>query len=205
MAKEPKPKKAQPKQKAKSARRAQSSKINWNDAFAWFLGDDTRSYSDVAKQFGVAKSTVERNARVSDDAGGWVTWAERRQLLGEIARKKIEEKYKKSAAYRNEQHILQFRNLQVAVSQKVATMAKEGKTLVDPDTGKKYKVQEFDMRQYADASKALRTAVDGERVAMGMATSVSTIKPGSEEGTGKGWGDLIALAMSRHGDKKDES
>lgn len=197
------PKAAKPAAKKGSTKR----KVDWNKAFAWFIEDHTRSYSDVAKQFGVTKHTVEQNAKVTykDDTGAtvWATWSERRHLLGENARKKAEEDYKKTAPVRSQQHLLQYRNLQVAVSQKVTALAAQGEILVNPTTGKRVKVQEFDARQLADAAKALKLAVDGERVIMGLPTSVSTIKPGADDETGKGWGELLALAMKQASDTNE--
>lgn len=178
-----------------------ASKIDWNKAFEWYIEDHTRSYSDVAKAFGVSTQSVERNATYTytdgEKKGSWVTWAERRHELGEIARKKAEEDYKKTAPARSQQHLLQYRNLQIAASNKVAMLAHQGQWLIDPDTGKRIKVQEFDARQLADVAKALKLAIDGERVIMGLPTSVSTIKPGADDETGKGWGELLALAMKQ--------
>lgn len=187
---------AKPKKKAVTSR-----KVDWNKAFEYYIEDHTRSYADVAKEFGVAKRTVEQSAKYTytegDKKGTWVTWAERRQELGEIARKKSEEDYKKTAPARSQQHLLQYRNLQVAIATKVTMLANQGNWYVDPNTGKKIKIQEFDARQLADAAKALKLAIDGERVIMGLPTSVSTIKPGADDETGKGWGELLMLAMKQ--------
>jgi len=184
---------------AKRAARKKGRKFDWNKAFEFYIADHTRSYADVAKQFGVVKKTIEQAAKYEytdgKRKGTWCSWAERRQELGDIARKKTEEDYKKTAPARSEQHLMQYRNLQIATSQKITALAATGKTLVDPTTGQKFKIQDFDARQLADVAKALKLAIDGERVIMGLATSVATIKPGSDDETGKGWGELLALAM----------
>jgi hypothetical protein len=174
-------------------------KVDWNKAFEWYIADHTRSYADVAKEFGVVKKTVEQAAKYTytegERKGEWSTWAERRQELGENARKKAEEDYKKSAPIRSQQHLMQYRNLQVAIALKVNQLANEGEWYVNPTTGKKIKIQSTDARQLADVSKAMKLAIDGERVIMGLPTSVSTIKPGADDETGKGWGELLMLAM----------
>lgn len=198
--------KTPPKAKASGT---QGRKVDWNKAFEWYIADHTRSYADVAKEFGVVKKTVEQAAKYTytegDKKGTWVTWAERRQELGEMARKKAEEDYKKSAPVRSAEHLKQYRNLQIAASNKVTMLAMQGQWLVDPNTGKKVKVQEFDARQLADVAKALKLAIDGERVIMGLPTSVSTIKPDADDETGKGWGELLALAMKQASDANEQS
>lgn len=173
-----------------------SRRFDHDKAFAWFLEDATRSYGDVAKQFKVTKQAIERIAKVTLDDGSWCTWAERRQMLGEEARKKAEDEYKKSVPVRNEEHLKQYRNLQIATSNKIALLANQGQWVTNPTTGQRFKIQEFDARQLADAAKALKIAIDGERVIMGLATSVATIKPG-ENDKGQGWGELLAMAMDR--------
>jgi len=201
--KQPTQKAAKPAKQAKSkksgGKRVQSKKIDWNKAFAFYIEDHTRSYSDVAKEFGVTKKSVERNAQYTitegPEKGSWITWAERRQEVGELARKKAEEDYKKTAPVRSQQHLMQYRNLQVAIALKVNQLANEGEWYVNPTTGKKIKIQSTDARQLADVSKAMKLAIDGERVIMGLPTSVSTIKPGADDETGKGWGELLMLAM----------
>lgn len=182
--------------KPKVKRKSKGRKFNHDHAFAWYLEDATRSYADVAKQYGVTKKTVEQAAKVTLDDNSWCTWAERRQMLGDEARKKAEEEYRKSVPVRNEEHLKQYRNLQIATSNKIALLANQGTWVVNPQTGQKFKVQEFDARQLADVAKALKIAIDGERVIMGLATSVATIKPG-ENDKGQGWGELLAMAMDR--------
>lgn len=175
-----------------------SKKFRYDEAYAWYMDDATRSYADVAKQFGVSKTTVENRAKVTiesgEDAGTWVTWAEHRQSLADEARKQMDEERKKSIPYREDQHLLQYRNLQIAVGQKIATIANEGKWYIDPDTNKKVKIQVTDARQLSDAAKALKIAIDGERVIMGLSTSVATIKPG-EDNKGNGFAELFAMAI----------
>ena len=185
-------------------RAIKATKIDWSAAYAWYLEDVTRTYSDVAKQFGVSTTTVERQAKVDNDDGSWMTWAERRLELGEEAKKKAEDEYRKSVPARNEEHLKQYRNLQIATSNKIAMLANQGQWVVNPNTGKKFKLQEFDARQLADAAKALQVGINGERVVMGLPTSVSTIKPGTDSDTGKGWGDLLAMAMARVAEEGDK-
>ena len=175
-----------------------SKKFRYDEAYAWYMDDATRSYADVAKMFGVSKTTVENRAKVSitegDDKGTWRTWAEHRQALADEARTKMDDERRKSIPYREEQHLLQYRNLQIAVGQKITTLANEGKWYVDPDTGNRVKIQITDARQLADAAKALKIAIDGERVIMGLSTSVATIKPG-EDNKGNGFAELFAMAI----------
>jgi len=196
--KQPTQKAAKPAKQTKS-KKTNGRKVDWNLAYEWYIEDHTRSYSDVAKQYGVSKQAVEKAAKYvytdGESKGSWVSWSERRQELGEIARKKAEEDYKKTAPVRSQQHLMQYRNLQVAIALKVNQLANEGEWYVNPTTGKKIKIQSTDARQLADVSKAMKLAIDGERVIMGLPTSVSTIKPGADDETGKGWGELLMLAM----------
>lgn len=193
-----------PKQLDAKRKAVRVGKIDWASAYRWYLEDATRTYSDVAKQFGVATRSVEVKAKITLKDGSWETWAERRLKLGDIARKKAEDDYKKTVPARNEEHLKQYRNLQIATSNKIAMLANQGEWVVNPKTGKKFKLQEFDTRQLSDAAKALKIGIDGERVVMGQPTSVSTIKPGTDSETGKGWGELLALAMARVAEDDNE-
>lgn len=192
--------------KPKGAQRKGGRKLDPVKAYDFYFGDNTRSYADVAKEFGVSKNAVEAIAKVTikegPEKGTWKTWAEHRQDLVEIAQKKRDEEYRKSIPVRNEEHLKQYRNLQIATSNKITALALQGEWLVNPKTGQKVKVQEFDARQLADVAKALKLAIDGERVILGLATSVATIKPGSDDETGKGWGELLALAMKQAGNEQ---
>jgi hypothetical protein len=172
-------------------------KVDWNKAYTWFIEDATRSYMDVAKKFNVTKRAVERQAAKVSPDGSKTTWAMRRRLLGEKADKKTEQDHKKSAVARNEQHLMQYRNLQIVISSLIAEIAQQGKVLIDPTTGERIRVSSVDASQLASLARALKTAIDGERVIMGLSTSVSAVKPESEDGFGKGWGDLLALAVDR--------
>lgn len=193
---------AKPAAKRKSnkvpAKKKGSRKLNQVKAYEFYFADNTRSYADVAKEFGVAKQTIENIAKVTiksgPDKGTWKTWAEHRQDLVEEQQKLRDAEYRKSAPVRSEQHLMQYRNLQIAVSQKITALAASGEVYVSP-TGKRVKIQDFQARELADVAKALKLAIDGERVIMGLPTSVSTIKPGADDDTGKGWGELLMHAM----------
>lgn len=169
-------------------------KIDWQYAYEWFMEDTTRSYSDVATQFGITKRSVERNAVISLEGGSKVSWTARRRLLGEKAQKNVEEKYKKSTAFRTDQHLLQYRNLQIILSAKISAIAQEGKCYIDPDTKKRIKIHTTDAKQLLDVAKALKIAIDGERTILGLVTSIAAVKPDSSKESG-GWGELLALAV----------
>lgn len=158
------------------------SKIDWQKAYQWFIADARRSYADVAKEFNVSKQSVERNARTTTEDGESVTWAKRRQLLGENAKKRTDDEYRKSTPARTEQHLMQYRNLQIILSAKVTQLA-QGNT-----------IQLTDAAQLASIARALKIAIDGERAILGLATSVSAIKPENDD-SGKGWGELLTLAL----------
>lgn len=160
------------------------SKIDWQKAYQWFIADARRSYADVAKEFNVSKQSVERNARTTTEDGESVTWAKRRQLLGENTRKRTDDAYRKSIPVRTEQHLMQYRNLQIILSAKITLLA-QGNT-----------IQSTDASQLANIAKALKIAIDGERVILGLPTSVAAIKPDADDKRG-GWGELLALAMDR--------
>jgi hypothetical protein len=164
------------------------SKINWQEAYQWFIADARRSYADVAKNFNVSKQSVERNARTTTEHGKSVTWAKRRQSLGENAQKRTDDEYRKSTPARTEQHLMQYRNLQIILSAKITLLA-QGNMIQSTDAG-----------QLASIAKALKIAIDGERVILGLTTSVSAIKPENDD-SGKGWGELLALAM-RNSDER---
>ncbi len=55
-------------------------------------------------------------------------------------------------------------------------------------------IQSTDASQLANIAKALKIAIDGERVILGLSTAVTAIKPGNDD-TDKGWGELLAFAI----------
>jgi hypothetical protein len=99
------------------------------------------SYADVAKQFGVAKRSVEFQAKQATDAdGNPTTWAILRRDVGDQALEQHEEKLAAEQSKRNDQHTYMYRRMQELTLKKIDSMyhgkpvmLKDSSPLLGPD------------------------------------------------------------------------
>lgn len=149
-AKDAKKAKATPKKKPavkKSSIRAK--KIDWDAAFQYYCEDMTRSYDDVAKQFGVAKDSVYKQS--TKEA---TPWPERRLSVVEKAQKRAAKKRLKDTTGRDESHLKSFR---LAIQSHTNTIVREGN-----------KGDKGDQKALASSTNALYKAIMGERIILGL-------------------------------------
>lgn len=188
-------------------RHAGPSKIDWVQARNWYFADATRSYSDVAREFGVVKRSVEAQAKKAIDAAGSpTTWAVLRRDLGDQAMAQHDEKLKAQLSARDESHLGMYYDLQALVAKKIATLHKgevlkdrDGRPCFYPDTHDNAGEPIIVMPAASEldrTAKALIAAVNGERVIRGRPTSVQAMTgKNGEDLQGVGWADLIRAAQ----------
>lgn len=139
------------KKAVKKAPKVQPTKIDWTLAQQWYLMDATRTLSDVAKEFGVSRNSVTVNSTR-------MGWTELRNKLSETATNLMMKRLAKVKVAANDRHVSNYRTLQNKIMLAVDNLSAESDT--------------SDMLSLA---KALKTASDGERVALGLPTLVNAI------------------------------
>lgn len=123
--------------------------IDWVEAKKFYLNDATHTYADVAKKFDVSTWSVEQ-------MGSKEGWVKTRQELGEKALEEFEENKKAMIAEASDRHIKVWRSLQGEI---IKTMKN--------DQGK------LTSAQLLQLSNSLKRVIDGERVILGLPTSVA--------------------------------
>jgi len=131
--------------------------INWVEARIYYLNDATRTYKDVSTKYGVSLRSVE-------DMGSREKWVEIRRKLGEDALVRFEENKKSLIAEASDRHIKFWRNIQGRVLQQLQkTEAVDGKSVM----------VEFTPVEISALTISIKRAIDGERVVLGLPTSVA--------------------------------
>ena len=122
-------------------------KINWLEAQKYYLLDSTVTLEDVAKKFGVSVTMVKR--RSSDDG-----WLDARKELTKNALLQFSQDLAAKKAVANDRHLKAFTK---------ATEYADGMLDIEGMTPKELQA----------AVSALKSAVEGERIVLGLPTSVS--------------------------------
>lgn len=182
--------------KPKPRTSTQKTKIDWFEARKAYLSDGTLSYRDIAKKFGVSLNTIEKRAK----SEGWV---ELRQELGEKAFNELTERLVNVKTSANDRHLKHYQNLQALANRSIKEMD-EGSILFDRKGNPLYERKEdgtvkifrrpinpFELEKLA---KALKTAIDGERVVLGLPTSVSALTDPEGGNPWSGFADMIKEA-----------
>lgn len=178
-----------------------ATKIDWAEARNWYMEDVTRSYQDVAEKFGVAKRTVEVNAKAEvDNKGNKTTWAIRRQEIGAQAVQSHEDKLLEEKSAINTRHSEQYLLAQQITMKKLKSL-ESGVQVVDRWGQAKFTDSGDPVMMYPDAVefektlKALQIATNGERVANGLQTSVAQVQGPGGKDIGSGLADLLLEAQ----------
>lgn len=160
-------------------------KINWTLAKKDYLEDPTMSYRKLADKYGVAKKTVEQHATVEG-------WPGTRQRLANVTITNVETEIVDRNSQINEKHNKQYVDMQV-LAINIVRMANQ--TMNKAATAKGienlsiYEKDFISPRGLKDLYESLKIAMDGERVTVGLPTSVER-----KEFTGKDGSDLFAKA-----------
>lgn len=133
---------------------AAPAKIDWAEAQKDYLTDATMSYKDIAEKYGVSSTSVENHAR----GQGWV---ELRNKLGEMSTNKILKKLANERSKANLRHTKSYRKVQEIAEEMLRKLSLDLADGADVDTG--------DLK---NLSHSLRTAIEGERIALGLPNNV---------------------------------
>ena len=157
-----------------------TTKVDWQEVQKEYITDSTASYAHLAEKYGVARKTLQERATREQ-------WPKLRQELADKAYDKFTEKLVDEKSQAQSRHLTQYKNLQVLASRALSGMS-EGSIVV------------------ADLEKVARTlklAIDGERVVLGMPTTVSAISDPQGGDVWIGLAGLIAGAdrvLEEHGE-----
>lgn len=147
-------------------------KIDWLAAREYYLSDATASYTDVSKKFGVSLKAVK-------DRGAKEGWLELRQNLSEKAYENFQKKLLRTKEAAQDRHLLQFQNLQALINKRVIAISSD-------------KVQ--DAQELRRLASALKDSVMGERIVLGLPTSVGSITDPEGNDAIKGFAELVLAA-----------
>lgn len=148
-------------------------KIDWTQAKKDYIGDERMSYRAIARKYGVSKVAVANRATREG-------WPKLRQNLNDRAIEKFEDRKTERVAEVTEEHAADYRLVQELVETHLEKMK------ADQEAGR-----EVDVGDLWSLSRALRTAVEGERVCLGLPNRVS--EPPTER---QGLTDLFRLAQA---------
>lgn len=179
-----------PAKKSKSSKSGPKN-IDWYSARKDYLSDNTLSFEDIAKKYGTSKTAVGNRAKAED-------WTNLRQDLYEKAFSAFTEKLLDTKSSANNRHLTHWQNLQALANNSIVDMAErsyerdrrgniiliDGKPIPRP-------LNTFELEKLA---KTLKIAIDGERVVLGLPTSVSAITDPTGGSVWSGFSDMVKAA-----------
>jgi hypothetical protein len=157
-------------------------KIDWLEAKKEYIADTSMSYRAIAEKYGVARKTVQ-------ERGTREKWPEQRQDVAEEAFDNFRDNIVEKKAEAQERHLKHYKNLQALANKAMAVMADENNPLVLADLEK--------------LARSLKLAIDGERVVLGIPTSVAAVSDPQGDDVWSGLAALIQQAdevLEEHGE-----
>lgn len=165
--------------------------IDWYELRKEYLADSSITYELLAKKYKVSKTTIGNKA-LSEN------WTELRQDLNEKAFTKFTEKLLDTKSSANSRHLNHWQNLQALANNSIVDMAErsfernkaghliliDGKPIPKP-------LNTFELEKLA---KTLKIAIDGERVVLGLPTSVSALTDSEGGSVWGGFSDMVKAA-----------
>lgn len=165
--------------------------IDWYEARKMYLSDNTVKYSDVAKAFKVSVKSVETVA----SRESWVTL---RADLGEKAFNEFTKKLLDTKSEAQSRHLQHWQNLQALANKSIIDIAersyftdKRGNLVLLDGKPVPRPINTFELEKLA---KALKIAIDGERVVLGIPTSVSALSDPEGNSVWSGFSDMVKAA-----------
>lgn len=184
--------------KAKAAAKSKGGpkNVDWGKARIDYLADGSLSFADIAKKYGVSKTAVEAQSRKE-------SWAQLRQDLGEKAYNEFQAKMLSTKDRAQSEHLMSFQNMRALINRAAMEMSqhnyyrdKKGNLILakDKDGNDQPIPIPLDPFQLEKLAKAQQIAINGERVALGLPTSVSGLSDPDGGNVWKGFSDLVTQA-----------
>lgn len=170
---------------------ARKTKVDWFVVRKEYLTDSTTSYRELAKKYGVSSTTLEKRAKSEG-------WAELRQELGEKAYSDFTQKLLDTKSEAQSRHLQHWQNLQALANKSIVDIAersyftdKRGNLVLLDGKPVPRPINTFELEKLA---KALKIAIDGERVVLGIPTSVSALSDPEGNSVWSGFSDMVKAA-----------
>ncbi len=144
-------------------------KIRWTDAQKDFLSDPTLRYKDIAEKYGVSLTAVKQR-------GVKEGWHELRSDLSKKTIQQVETKLIDRNSEINERHGTIFRNLQQLAGTKLTIAFRQIERLIKEkgiDNISIYDNKMISQRDLKDLVEAYTGAINGERITVGLPTSIA--------------------------------
>lgn len=179
--------KKSPAKKKPASKRGRNPKVDWSLVRNEYIADSTVSYSELAKKYGVTKTAVQKRGTAEK-------WSELRQIYAEKAFNQFTEKLLDEKSSAQVRHLQHYQNLQALANNSIQDFAersyerdRKGK-LILVDGKPIYKpINTFELEKLA---RSLQIAINGERVVLGIPTSVSAL---SDPEGGSVWSGLAEI------------
>lgn len=178
--------------KKKAVAKSGPKKIDWYEARKTYLADNTLSYADIAKKYAVSKKAVT-------DIASRESWPNLRQDLSEKAFSDFTQKLLDTKSEAQSRHLQHWQNLQALANKSIIDIAernyftnKAGHLVLDANNNPIPRpINTFELEKLA---KALKIAIDGERVVLGIPTSVSALSDPEGNSVWSGFSDMVKAA-----------
>lgn len=182
---------------------ARKTKVDWLVVRKDYLSDATNSYASLAKKYGVALKTLQDRATREG-------WSELRQDLSEKAFSDFTQKLLDTKSEAQSRHLQHWQNLQALANKSIIDIAernyftnKAGHLVLDANNNPIPRpINTFELEKLA---KALKIAIDGERVVLGIPTSVSALSDPEGNSVWSGFSDMVKAAEKVLSDNGQES
>ena len=170
---------------------ARKTKVDWLVVRKDYLSDATSSYASLAKKYGVALKTLQDRATREG-------WSELRQDLSEKAFSDFTQKLLDTKSEAQSRHLQHWQNLQALANKSIIDIAernyfsdKHGNLVLINGKPIPKPINTFELEKLA---KALKIAIDGERVVLGIPTSVSALSDPEGNSVWSGFSDMVKAA-----------
>jgi hypothetical protein len=143
-------------------------KVDWAEAKTLYLADNKLTYQDIADKYGVSLKQVKK-------WGARQQWREGRQEVSKLAEIKTTENLAESAAETNHRHADMYQQAQELLLAQLAILDVQTTIAVDNAEREERTIAMNELPSPAtllSLTKSLVTAVNGERVCLGLPTAV---------------------------------
>lgn len=185
---------AKPKKQVK--KRGGPRNIDWYSARSDYLQDSSLTYTDIAKKYGCSKKAVQ-------DAANKDSWPQLRQDLSEKAFEEFKLNLLDQKSKAQSDHLISYQNMRALANRAIVEMSNQNfardrhgnlVTYTGKDGTTKPILAPLNAFELEKLAKALHQAIVGERIVLGMPSSVSGITDNEGGDLFKGLSDLFAKA-----------
>lgn len=149
-------------------------KVDWSEVHRFYLTNPTSSYRDLSEEFGVSLKQVKKH-------GSRDGYVDSRQRVTNLTKTKIEEKLADERVEANERHAEMYRQIQDLIYAQLEIITTNMELLCEQAKaeGRIPKDKElYSSAKLLALTKALTTAINGERVCLGLPIAIAPVPVG---------------------------